>query len=145
MGWISKVKDTFNNMDRSVLLGAGLVVIAVLVAATFVLGDTEQVAEENANTESNQQEENQTQTANGVDDGNNETASNTNGAESSEETSGQTGDNTDTNGEEADTSEQAPSQLADTGPVSAAAAVVLGAGGYMYYRSRNNLRDHRRE
>ncbi len=144
MGWTSKVKDTFNNMDRSVLLGAGLVVIAALVVVTFVLGDTEQVAEENANTESSQQEQNQT--ANGDNGGNGETASNTDDAESSEEMSEQSDENTDASDEEmADTSEQAPSQLADTGPVSAAAALALGAGGYVYYRSRNNLRDHRKE
>ncbi len=158
MARFSKVTDFFNNMNRSVLLALGLIVIAVLVAATFALGDTDEVAEEPGNGDATQQEQQQEGGAdetgeNGAEQEDGET--NGGGEAAAEPTEdGSNGEGTESDGEVAqtggDTNEDEggsmPSQLADTGPVtSAAAALLLGAGGYLYHRSRSDLEEHRKE
>lgn len=140
MSMFSRIKDFFNNMDRSVLLGLGLVVIAGLVAATFVLGDTEQVADQSDTETAEQQEETQEPGQTGGTE--NETADESNGDPDSEEQAETRSEEGAASGVE---SEQAPEQLADTGPISAIAAAALGAGGYVYHRSRSNLRHRRKE
>lgn len=140
---VSNAKGFLDNINRSVLLGIGLVVIAGLVAVAFVLGDTDQVADRSNNEATQQQEENQEAGVSGNED--TETAAGSEDAESTEEdANGQTTDEEGNNDQEA-TVNAAPSQLADTGPVSLSAALLLGAGGYFYHRSRNNLEESRKE
>ncbi|PSO43443.1 hypothetical protein BRC19_00440 [Candidatus Saccharibacteria bacterium QS_5_54_17] len=154
MRWFEGVKDVFENINRSVLLGVGLVIVAVLVAATFVVGDTDQVAEENNNQAETQQESTEPeQESSGEESGTEEGADQESSSDQNGdgEASPQNGEprvssETDENNEQtANNGEQAPEQLADTGPVSAAAALALGTGGYIYHRSRKNLGARRQD
>lgn len=157
---MGRVKDFFNNMNRSVLLAIGLIVIAVLIAATFALGDTDEVAEESNGGDATQQEQQEGGTNGTGENGGQEGAGGEEANDGEETAVNPTGDgsNGGTNGEEGtqdgevaqtggnSEGESMPSQLADTGPVtSAAAALLLGAGGYLYHRSRNDLEERRKE
>lgn len=149
---LSAVKNFFDNMNRTVLLAIGVIIIAGLVAATFALGDTGQVVEQPDRDVAQQQEQETDATTSGEgEETEHETGSEEeNGTSQTQATQndsdGSNGDEAGDDDQEAGNGQSMPSQLADTGPVTPlAAAVLLGASGYFYRRSRNSLDDSRQE
>lgn len=149
---LSAVKNFFDNMNRTVLLAIGVIIIAGLVAATFALGDTDQVAEQPDRDVAQQQEQGTDATTGGEGEETEHEAGSEeeNGASQTQatqnESDGSNGDEAGDDDQEAGNGQAMPSQLADTGPVTPlAAAVLLGASGYFYRRSRNSLDNSRQE
>lgn len=150
---LSAVKNFFDNMNRTVLLAIGVIIIAGLVAATFALGDTDQVAEQPDHDVAQQQQEQATDTTTGSEGEETEHEAGSEEENDASQTQATQNDSDGSNGGEAGGNDQEgsnsqamPSQLADTGPVTPlAAAVLLGASGYFYRRSRNSLDNSRQE
>ena len=131
MGRFDGVRERLNSMSRSAWLAVGLVVVAVLVAATFTLGDPDDIADT------------------GTDNGVTEQNDNGNGDENGEGNSEEDGDDVENeegasdNGEDVD--QEMPSELADTGAaIPLAATLLFGGSGYYYFRSRKQVQDAQR-
>ena len=126
MGRFDGVRERISSTNRSTWLALGLIVVAGLLAATFTLGDPDELAD--------------------TENGNEEQRVDENGEEANGE---------EVNGEEADEAieedeengeEELPSELADTGAALPLAATILfGGSGYYYFRSRNQVRDAQRK
>lgn len=130
----SRVMERFNNfrnylsnINSSVLLAVGLLIVAGLIAATFIYGEdndtagnnetNNEVAETSASNEENS-EDNSTEVSNDSDEG----TTNSDNEENSEAAA------------------EAPTELADTGPTTSALAIMsLSTAGYFYRRSQKNL------
>lgn len=121
-----QVGENISNMNRSFLLAIGLVVVAVLIAATFIYGDNEgEIASNNNNGNTTS-----------------EVTADDNGDEQSERED-EAGDESDESNEASvEDGEELPAELADTGPaLPAAGMILLGAGGYLYRHSQKQLKD----
>lgn len=137
MDRFSRVKDYVSGISRTAWLALGLILIAVLIAATFAFGDTSDVANQEDNGEVSEQEEQ----VNG-EKVNNEEGEEVAGTSEEDETVEEEGNENESEEQE----EGQPSQLADTGPVAPlAAAFMLGSSGYLYRRSRKNVDRARKE
>ncbi len=117
-------RDYISNMNRSLVLVVGLIVVVGLIAASFIYGDT------NGDLVSNDDNGNAVSETTTEENGDGEEATD-------EEENGVNGE---ANGEAEE--EELPGELADTGAaLPAAGMILLGAGGYLYRRSRKQLED----
>ena len=136
MDRFSNFRNYLNSVNRGVLLAVGLVVVAGLIAAVFVYGDTndiadnnngEQVAEENGVTSDNGEE---TEAREAEED------------EARDEDRDVAGEETVTVGPEG---EALPSELADAGPAAPLLAMsLLGGSAYLYRRSKKGVEETNR-
>jgi len=130
MSRYQNIKNQFGDVNRSIWLALGIVVIAALIAATYIQGDmNERVSDNNDNNGTVTQEERE----NGED---------REGAATAENDENNDGEVRDEDNDETATgsAQQMPAELADTGPASAALALgAMSATGYLYRRSKNEL------
>lgn len=131
MDRFKNLKNYLSNINSSVLLAIGLVIVAGLIAATFIYGETE---DGNGPTANNSEEV----TNDGDPENDDQSEAQASEEESSTEDNGQEGE------EEASDEQQRPQELADTGPAASALAVMsLSTAGYFYRRSQKNLESER--
>lgn len=134
MDRFSNVRNYLNSVNRSVLLAIGLVLIAGLIAAVFVYGETE-----DGDTDTNGTQITQETAPNTSDP----VAATGEGAENNNENSEATvaADEDETVGESTtETADALPNELAQTGPATPAIALgLLGASAYLYRRSRREM------
>lgn len=135
MGRFDGVRERVNSTSRSAWLALGLIVVAGLVAATFTLGDPDELADTDTDNGAEEQQTQDNGEENGTDNG--EENGDANGDEASAE---------DEATEEENGDEEMPTELADTGAALPLAATFLfGGSGYYYFRSRNQVRNAQRE
>lgn len=142
MADFSNVRNSLGNVSRNVWLALGLVVIAALLAAAFLYGETDDLANQNGREDVAGE-----QVLDGGDD--EEAAAGEVGEEDNDAAENSDDDGEEvvsTGGDEAAGSEELPRELADTGPAVPALAIgALSLTGYLYRRSASGLIDLRNE
>lgn len=145
MANLDNARNYLSNVSRNVWLALGLVVIAVLLAVSFMYGETDDLANRNdggeqageqaaAGSNDEEQATGEESEQDGEEAAGSEEAANTGDPADGEQTVANTG---------AD-DEALPTELADTGPAIPALAIgALTAFGYMHRRSSSELKNKR--
>lgn len=133
MDRFNSFKNYLSNINRSVLLAVGLVIVAGLIAATFIYGEGGN--NDDASVANN---DNNGEVVENTGDPDSEATNGSDEESDSEEGSQVEGDS------EATEEQVAPTELADTGPAVPALAIMsLSTVGYFYRRSQKNLENQR--
>lgn len=134
MGRFDNLREQISNTSRGAWLALGLIVVAGLVALTFALGEPDELADTDAD-EPAPEEEARDEEDNGVEEDEEERREEDEDEEEAREDE-----------EVADEEEEEvlPGELAETGPGAAMAAVLFGASGYYFFRSRKQLHEVQR-